>query len=64
MQVWSGTKYDLYYYVTDATGATGPTWMKNNNPKKATGVFIPVGGACWFKAPNSGTVTFDINVAN
>ena len=50
MQVYNGTGYTTYYYISDATGATGPCWT-NTRRALADTVTLPLGSAFWMKTP-------------
>ena len=59
IQVYNGTGYTIYYYISDATGATGPVWANTRRPVADT-VTIPLGSAFWLKTP--ATVGADASV--
>lgn len=59
MQVWNGTGYTHYFYISDATGgdASG-AWARTK--AKATGVFARVGEAFWIQSASQGSITISI----
>ena len=62
LQVYNGSGYTIYYYISDATGATGPCWANTRRPVADT-VTLPLGSAFWLKTPLSVSENASVTVA-
>ena len=60
IQVYNGSGYTTYFYISDATGATGPCWTNSRRPLAENSVIAAAGKGFWVKASMAGTLTFTL----
>ena len=58
IQVYNGSGYTTYFYISDATEATAPCWTNSRRPLAETATVAAAGKGFWVKASMSGTLTF------
>ena len=60
MQVWNGTGYTHYFYISDATGGSASgSWARTK--AAATGVFAKVGEGFWIQSASEGSITISLD---
>ena len=64
LEVWNGTGYDMYYYVSaDLSGTESAAWVDDN--QSVATAELPAGGAFWLKTTGeTGTLTFSYSQSN
>ena len=58
LQIWNGTGYDMYYYISDAGDNMDELGWSDSTGYLAEGVVCDSVNGMWVKSPTAGTLTF------